>query len=181
MIGSGFLVAALTLSAVSVGTQDPQAQVYRDYLQAGNYVHAVAAATAISDPLARHRAQVEARFLCGDLTGALLAVRQGLAAHPEDLQLLINGADLALQLLQIDEGSKWSQRLAQLAAESPDLPQESRAFYSRRAQGLVARSIDSERSLVTQAAALLRAQRTVGMAVLLAIGFLVVSRLRPQI
>lgn len=180
MIGSGFLVAALTLSAVSVGSQDPQNQVYREYLQAGNYVHAVAAAAAIADPLARHRAQVEARFLCGDLTGALLAVRQGLAAHPDDLQLLINGADLALQLLQIEEGSKWSQRIVRLATESPNLPQESRDFYHRRAEGLVARSIDSKRSHVAQAAALLRAQCTVGMAVLLAIGFLVVIRLRPQ-
>jgi hypothetical protein len=175
------LVAALTLSAVSVGTQDPQAQAYRDYLQAGNYVHAVSAAAGISDPLARHRAQVEARFLCGDLTGALLAVRQGLAAHPEDLQLLINGSDLALQLLQIEEGSQWSQRLVRLATESPNLPQESRDFYNRRAEGLVARSIDSKRSHAAQTAALLRAQCTVGMAVLLAIGFLVVSRLRPQI
>lgn len=180
MIGSGFLVAAMTLSAVSVGSQNPQAQAYRDYLQAGNYVHAVSAAAGISDPLARHRAQVEARFLCGDLTGALLAVRQGLAAHPEDLQLLINGSDLALQLLQIEEGSQWSQRLVRLATESPNLPQESRDFYNRRAEGLVARSIDSKRSHAAQTAALLRAQCTVGMAVLLAIGFLVVSRLRPQ-
>jgi len=180
VIGSGFLVAAMTLSAVSVGSQNPQAQAYRDYLQAGNYVHAVSAAAGISDPLARHRAQVEARFLCGDLTGALLAVRQGLAAHPEDLQLLINGSDLALQLLQIEEGSQWSQRLVRLATESPNLPQESRDFYNRRAEGLVARSIDSKRSHAAQTAALLRAQCTVGMAVLLAIGFLVVSRLRPQ-
>ena len=170
----------MTLSAVSVGSQNPQAQAYRDYLQAGNYVHAVSAAAGISDPLARHRAQVEARFLCGDLTGALLAVRQGLAAHPEDLQLLINGSDLALQLLQIEEGSQWSQRLVRLATESPNLPQESRDFYNRRAEGLVARSIDSKRSHAAQTAALLRAQCTVGMAVLLAIGFLVVSRLRPQ-
>jgi len=180
VIGSGFLVTALTLSAGSVGSQDPQAQAYREYLQAGNYVHAVAASAAIADPLARHRAQVESRFLCGDLTGAMLAVRRGLAAHPDDLQLLINGADLAFQLLQIDEGFKWSQSVARLATESPNLPQESRDFYTRRAEGFVELSHDAKRSHVAQAVALLRAQCTVGMVVLLAIGFLVVIRLRPQ-
>lgn len=180
MIGSGFLIAALSLSALSAGSQDPQAQVYRDYLQAGHYVHAVAAAAAISDPLARHRAQVESRFFCGDLTGALLAARQGLAAYPEDLQLLSNGSDLAIQLLQFEDDSKWSQRLVRLAAESPNLSQESRDFYNRLGEGLVARSFESKRSHVAQVAALQRAQWTVGMAVLLALGFLVVIRVRPQ-
>jgi hypothetical protein len=150
----------------------PQDQVarYRALLAAGQYVQAITVADGIQDELVRQQAQVEARYWCGDLSGALAAARSALAAHPDDLQLLNTGADLALQLLQIEEGARWGQSLARLAVEARDLPQETREFYSTKARNYLALAVEARHAQESRASALLRAQLTVALACLLATG-----------
>ncbi len=160
----------------------PQDQVarYRALLAGGQYVQAITAADGIQDALARQQAQVEARYWCGDLSGALAAARTALAAHPDDLQLLNTGADLALQLLQLEEGVRWSQSLARLAANAPDLPHETREFYSTKARKHLALAIDARHAQESRSSALLRAQLTVALVCLLALGVVVAASRRSR-
>jgi len=160
----------------------PQDQVarYRALLAAGQYVQAITAADGIRDELVRQQAQVEARYWCGDLSGALAAARSALAVHPDDLQLLNTGADLALQLLQLEEGVRWSQSLARLAVEAPDLPHETRVFYSNKARNHLTLAVEARHAQESRASALLRAQFTVALVCLLATGVGVAAFLRSR-
>lgn len=151
------------------GPQDQVAR-YRALLAAGQYVQAITVAGGIQDELVRQQSQVEARYWCGDLSGALAVARSALAAHPDDLQLLNMGADLALQLLQVEEGIRWSQSLARLAIEAPELPQETREFYSTKARNHLALAVEARHAQDSRASALLRAQLTVVLVCLLAAG-----------
>ena len=80
------------------------------------------------------------------------------------------GADLALQLLQVEEGIRWSQSLARLAIEAPELPQETREFYSTKARNHLALAVEARHAQDSRASALLRAQLTVVLVCLLAAG-----------
>lgn len=131
MINS-LLLSALALASQHAGAADAQ-RVYEQLIQDGRFVQAVRAAEDCGPGLAQFRARVESRYYCGDLTGAFGASLEALKAHPNDPLLLHLGSDLALQLLQVEQGTLWSARLNEVALTDPALSPEQREFYLAQA------------------------------------------------
>jgi len=124
----------LNICLLAVVSQEYSETDYSVSLQNRDFVAAVAAAENLAKPLDRSRAQVESRFWAGDLTGAYATALIALESHPEDPRLLHRGAELAVQLLQTDQGADWAQRLAAVAQTDATLTPEQGEFYQRQAE-----------------------------------------------
>ena len=95
-MGVSGLIAAFVCT-VAAEVQDP-ASTALELARAGRYVEALDVAGHVPEAGLAARIEADVRWRAGDLDGALAAVREGVAASPDDALLRHTGARLALQL-----------------------------------------------------------------------------------
>jgi hypothetical protein len=101
-------------------------------LAAEDHAAALRLARGLADPLARARLEGRVRHHAGDLDGALWIGLQGLEAAPDDRELLLGTADVALALGRAQRATELAERLAaavaRMAEGAPD-----RAWWQAKA------------------------------------------------
>lgn len=143
-------LAVLVACGSAVAQDDP----VRSEIARGAFRAALTAAESLTDDLARSRGIVEARYHAGDLPGALLAARDGLARHADDRWLAWRRAELGVALRSELDARAGVEALRRSVASAP--PTESdfwRAQIDANAAGLS----DLERGLEASGSARTRA------------------------
>jgi hypothetical protein len=97
------------------------------------------------DSLEQMRWRTEILYRAGDPSGALEAAREGLAANPADLRLLLRATGAALWLQDERASSSYAPRLRSAVQESEALTPEERPAWLELSAGLTARSEELER------------------------------------
>lgn len=171
--GPALALAALLSSAATApcqaatGTpgrwQDGPAAQVEEAFSAGRLGMALELAEGIEDPLLAAEWRFHVLYHGGDLPGALAAVEEGLAGHPDSPSLLENGARCALTLGDARRARSHAERLAQ-TAQDPDVL--ARANFLLGGTELLLEREDRAR------AGLLRARAVTGLLAALAAGLL---------
>ena len=91
-----------TVAVLGVPQQDPAARAF-ELAQSGRFVEALEVAAHVDEGGLAARIEADVRWRAGDLGGALSAVREGIAASPDDPLLRQLGARLALQLQRTEQ------------------------------------------------------------------------------
>jgi hypothetical protein len=97
------------------------------------------------DSLEQARWRTEILYRAGDPSGALEAAREGLAADPADLRLLLRATGAALWLQDELASSSYAPRLRSAVQESKALTPEERPAWLELSADLIARSEELER------------------------------------
>jgi hypothetical protein len=171
------LLVAVLLSGVARGaTQEPD---HARLLAEDRYEEALALADA-RPPLERLRLRRRILHHAGDLTGALAAGREGLALAPDDLEMLLGTADVAVVLGLPRPARELCDRFAAAVRALP-ADAEQRAWWVAKAREYTAYADALDRDRERRERAALRA-RVVSAGALAAalLGLFALARARPD-